>query len=313
MTDILAKTTNAKSDPYLVFVKECRIDHKKWLCEKYETIRRMGQGKPPKDFGYGYFKDPSFDWFDVAVDKHGYDRVVWMLNAFTQHHVTFFPNQSAQSKTLERLSLIELRDKIQATAAATKAELPWLKLAVFGDKRTGKNCLRNDANTKAISGIELDYDAGVVTFEQAIAKITEAKLMALLYTSASYKPEKPKWRILLPTSRLLPPGERKKLVARVNGLFGGVFDGACFTLSLSYYFGGVGENPSHRAIVVEGEYIDQRGDLDAGAIYTKKQERAKKKQAETPFKAFSEQRSGGGRDDIAQLFENIREGVELHD
>ena len=109
-----------------------------------------------------------------------------------------------------------------------------------------------------------------------------------------------------------PAERKKKLVARVNGLFGGVFDGACFTLSLSYYFGGVGENPSHRAVVVEGEYIDQRGDLDAGALYKKKKQKEQAEGQADPYKDFGKERSGVGRDDIAQLFENIREGVELH-
>ena len=181
-------------------------------------------------------------------------------------HVTFFPNQSAQSKTEQDLSLCELRDEIQNTTATAKDRLPWLKLAIFGDKRTDKNCLRFDKNVEAITGIELDYDAKVVSFEDAIATVTAAGLMVLAYTSANYKPEAPKWRLLLPTSATLPPNERSKLVARVNGLFGGIFSKESFTLSQSYYYGGIDSNPSHRAVVVEGDYIDLRDDLDAGAI-----------------------------------------------
>ena len=180
--------------------------------------------------------------------------------------VTFFPSEKAQRKTAEQLTLYALRDKIQNTTRSSKDKLPWLKLAVFGDARTERNCLRHNANVEAITGIELDYDQKQVSFETAIAILKKAGLTALVYTSARYAPEAPKWRLLLPTSEALPPQRRAALVARINGLFGGVFDQASFTLSQSYYYGGLADNPSHRAEVVEGDYIDQRDDLDAGAL-----------------------------------------------
>jgi len=63
-------------------------------------------------------------------------------------------------------------------------------------------------------------------------------LMALLYTSANYKPDKPKWRLLLPTSKPQPCDERKKYVARANGLFSGIFCAASWPLSQAFYYGG---------------------------------------------------------------------------
>src|SRR4029077_7081550 len=37
-------------------------------------------------------------------------------------------------------------------------------------------------------------------------------------------------------------------------------------LSQSYYYGSVNNSAEHRDVIVEGEYIDLRDDLDAGAI-----------------------------------------------
>ena len=119
--------------------------------------------------------------------------------------VTFFPDQYATRKSATELSLIELRDKIQRTSKASKAKLPWLKLARFGNKRSDAKCWRWDGNTEAISGVELDYDQKKMSFEDARAVIKQAGLLALLYTSARYQPNEPKWRILLPTSELLFP------------------------------------------------------------------------------------------------------------
>jgi Protein of unknown function (DUF3987) len=233
--------------------------------------------------------------------------------------VTFFPTYAAQSKRQEQLSLTGLRDKIQNTTRASKEELPWLKLCVFGRRRTELNCLRSNANVEAVTGIELDYDQQQISFETAIATVRKAKLMCLAYTTANYKPEQPKWRLVLPLSRMIAPprgamndtewdklmtAERGKLVARVNGLFGGVFDGASFTLSQAFYYGGIGDNPTHRAEVIAGEYIDLRADLDAGAIFKQREGTGR-----NPFEDYGSEQNL----DWSRPVRNIIEGVELHD
>jgi putative DNA primase/helicase len=180
--------------------------------------------------------------------------------------ITFFPTQTAQSMNVKNMTLHELRDMIQTTTAKSKSALPWLKLASFGEKRTSTGCLRHNENVEEITGAEGDYDGKKMPFEEAVAITERAHLRALIYTSPSHTDEAPKWRILAPTSEPLQPSEREKLVARLNGLFGGIFDTASFALSQSFYFGSVNGNPAHRAIVVEGDFIDERNDLDAGAI-----------------------------------------------
>ncbi len=204
------------------------------------------------------------------VKNHVTEKSAEVVALFPKEHaftVTIFPNQYAQSKKEHRLTLVELGELIRNKNGSKKSMLPFVKLARFGSKRTGKNCIRNNANVLEISGVELDYDAKQMTLDEAVGIVKKTKLKALLYTSASYSEAKPKWRIVLPTSKPLLPGERLKLVARVNGLFGGIFDGASFTLSQSYYFGSVGRNPAHRVEVTAGDYVDLRDDLDAGAIY----------------------------------------------
>jgi AAA domain/Primase C terminal 2 (PriCT-2) len=184
--------------------------------------------------------------------------------------VTFFATYAATAKTEKNIDLAELQSIIFHATAATKADLPWLKLAAFGDKRSKNNSFRHDANVVSISGIELDYDLGEVSFDAASNKLKEARLTAILYTSPSYTVPKPKWRVLLPTSQDLPPTERTKLAARVNGLFGGTFAGESFTLSQAYYYGSVASNPEHRVDCFTGDYVDLRDDLDAGAIGTER-------------------------------------------
>lgn len=180
--------------------------------------------------------------------------------------VTFFQNQIAAEKTEQQIALHELQDLIRRTSAPTKERLPWLKLARFGDRRSDKGSLRHDANLTAISGIEADYDDEEVSFEQAVEVAERAGLRAIIYTSPSHSAERPRWRILCPTSRELAPSSRTQLLARINGLYRGIFAVESFTLSQSYFFGSVNGNPNHRVEIIDGRAIDELEALDQIAL-----------------------------------------------
>jgi hypothetical protein len=64
--------------------------------------------------------------------------------------VTFFIDYSASAKWERKTTLPTLAARIADVTRQTKGQLPWLKLAAFGDKRTDKNSLRHDvANNSA--------------------------------------------------------------------------------------------------------------------------------------------------------------------
>ena len=110
------------------------------------------------------------------------------------------------------LTLPQLADRIAKQTAASKMELPWLKLAIFGNKRSDKNCLRTNANVLQITGIEVEHDAGEISFDTAIAAMRKAGIRSLLYTSPSYVPAtKERWRILVPLSQNHPPDDAGKI------------------------------------------------------------------------------------------------------
>ncbi len=182
--------------------------------------------------------------------------------------VTFFADYRAKLKREERLAPVELARRIECTIGPEKARLPWLKLARFGSARSRQGSLRHDKNMLSISGVEADYDGERVCFDAAIDTAEKQGLACIIYTSPSNRPEKPRWRVLSPTSCELLPRDRTKLVARLNGLYGGIFARESFTLSQSYYFGADASNSerTHRVAVVDGEVIDQIDKLDLIAI-----------------------------------------------
>lgn len=181
--------------------------------------------------------------------------------------VTFFPDHGAASATREALSLRQLLPKVLTTTAPSKAALPWVKLAAFGDQRTPKGSLRHNANVQTIDGIEGDYDQEVTSVDEAAALLRRAGLAAMLYTSPSHMPDLPRWRVLCPTSKPIDAQQRTALTARLNGVLGGTLSVESFTLSQAYYLGSVAGNPSHVALLVDGRAIDEAGELDAGARY----------------------------------------------
>lgn len=180
--------------------------------------------------------------------------------------ITFFPSSGAKEKREETLSLRAVAPRIRTTTSFEKARLPWLKLARFGDKRTDKQSLRNNENVLAISGIEGDYDTEVVTVDEAVALLKLAGLAGMIYTSPSHTEDAPRWRVLCPLSIEHQPSDRLLLLSRLNGVFHGGLSGESFTLSQSYYFGCINRSPSHRVELVDGDYLDNRADLDEVAI-----------------------------------------------
>jgi hypothetical protein len=183
-----------------------------------------------------------------------------------QFTITYFRSFGAGMKTEQKSTLADLANLIKTTAAPAKAELPWLKLAAFGDKRTEKGSLRHDGNVKWISGIEADYDAAQMPFDEAVGLLEYHCIMGLLYTSPSHQEAKPRWRILCPFELGRQPDKRAYYLARLNGAFGGIFSHESWTLSQAYYFGNIdGQSPA-RTAQIYGHTLDQLDDLDATAI-----------------------------------------------
>lgn len=190
---------------------------------------------------------------------------------------TEFPNQQAFSKTEHTGTPAEFLARLRTVGRfADKKQCPWVKLATFGDQRSIKKCVRTNANMLAVFGVEGDYDAkpdsdgNLISMERARDILKAHNIRALLYPSGSNKADKPRWRVLALLSRPCTPGERGGLVARINGVLGGVLADESFTCSQSYYFGDVGTN-DYRVIQTfddnAGQWIDLLPELDTGAIF----------------------------------------------
>jgi hypothetical protein len=153
---------------------------------------------------------------------------------------TVFADVSAQHATLHTTAWSALCTSLtDPPVFPSKILCPLLKLATFGTARTPKGSLRHDFNVTAVSGVVADYDAEILSVTQAAAVLESYGLEAFFYTSASHRPDAPRWRVLLPFSVELAQGAYWQNVAVVNELLDGVLAAESFTLSQSFYFGRV--------------------------------------------------------------------------
>lgn len=154
--------------------------------------------------------------------------------------ITLFPDVRATSAESYETTWADLAARcINPPVYPSKQDCPLIKLAAFGDQRTIKGSFRHDPNVLAVSGLEGDYDAGLIQPSVAAMLLELAGIQALVYTSPSHTSAAPRWRVLAPFAAEHTPTERRELLGRLNGALGGVLAHESFTLSQTYYVGRV--------------------------------------------------------------------------
>jgi hypothetical protein len=118
-----------------------------------------------------------------------------------------------------------------------KRSCPLLKFAEFGDLRTESDSLRHDGNVLRISGIEGDYDGEEISPSEAIARLEKHQIRGLVTTTYRHSDDRPRWRVLAPLSRPVPPEERLRFAEVLNGVLNGILAPESAVLSQSYYIG----------------------------------------------------------------------------
>jgi len=200
--------------------------------------------------------------------------------------ITIFDNVGCATASELDLSWPDLFKKISAPKIdKVKKGGKLIKLATFGTTRNPSEkqpdqsqwSLKHDDNILTVTGIEADYDAGIVAVADAVELLQKAGIRALVYTSWSdsvLDPPKynggPRWRVLAPLSEPVEPETRTMLVARLNGALKGILAGESFTLAQGYFFG---KRPGATFQCVstfddpeDGTCIDELHELDAIAI-----------------------------------------------
>jgi hypothetical protein len=179
---------------------------------------------------------------------------------------TLFRDRHGTEAYPQHATLGELAETVRSIVKPAKDALPLVKLGIFGDVRTARGSLRHDANLQTVTGTEADYDAGELSFDEAVEIAEKADLHCLIYTSPSCTVAKPRWRILAPFSQALPPDQRDRMMNRLAGLYGGIFGPESWVLSQCFYIGRVDGSVVPQTAITPGETIDLMDELDQTAI-----------------------------------------------
>jgi hypothetical protein len=170
--------------------------------------------------------------------------------------LTVFKSLNAAIPERKCMSWQEVVERVEHPQTySTKADCPLVKLGTFGERRTEKGSARFDDNMLAISGVEGDYDGGIVSPADAARMMGEAGITGLIYTSPSHTPENPRWRVLAPFSEPVAPQERAKYVDLLNGVLGGILAQESWTMSQTFYIGRVAGR-EYLTYSVEGMELD---------------------------------------------------------
>ena len=167
-----------------------------------------------------------------------------------------FSDKYARTKADRRSTWNDFAAMIKAPKTyPNKHACPLLTLGTFGDKRVGDGCLRHTDNLEAIAGVEIDHDAGTLSIEAAHEILQGAGVTAVLHTTASHTPAKPRWHGLFPLSHEHAPHQRLEIVLRIDKIFGGACAKESTSLACSWYFGKVDGVP-YTALESVGDYVD---------------------------------------------------------
>lgn len=180
---------------------------------------------------------------------------------------TRFPDLGSKTKKEVKVSLRALAPLIEAKTAESKDRLRLFSGLTFGCQKTLKGSLRSTDNALSVFAVFGDYDAGLVSPEDAVQLLQAAGLAALVYTTPSNMQggKGHRWRVVLALGRARPTDEYYTLVARVNGALGGILADESFKLSQSFYMGGVVGNKA-RTILVDGRFLDEATELDDTSV-----------------------------------------------
>ena len=144
----------------------------------------------------------------------------------------------------------ELGQWILGQHAATKAELPLIKLAHF-------NGTCEAVNLTMLYGIEAEHDAGTIQPEEAVTRLQAAGVTALIYTTPSSRTDAQRWRVLCPFAAPADPATLVNHLGRLAGALGnGVLAGESWTRGRRWYAGNASGGEPVRCLYTDGHPLD---------------------------------------------------------
>jgi hypothetical protein len=193
----------------------------------------------------------------------------------TRTPVAIFDDLTGSTVAMVTMNVEEMRDMANTTRAAKKEDLPTFIYGQFGSQRSAKGSLRHDANLISRTGWAVDYDDEMMSFDEVKARCNAVGIVCFGFTSPSHKHNKPRWRVAGPFSREITAAEYPRMIARINGVLGGVIAPESFKVTQAMFIGRV-DGVDFDSFVGDGEEdLDESEELDRSAIPLRRNKQTK--------------------------------------
>jgi hypothetical protein len=180
--------------------------------------------------------------------------------------VAIFDDLSGKTLTMVDMNVEELHDMANHTRATRKEDLPLFIAGKFGTLRTAKGSLRSDDNLIVRTGWAVDYDGEVMSLDDAKARCNATGVACFGYASPSHRTNAPRWRIAGPLSREITAAEYPRMIARINGVLGGVLAAESFKITQAMFIGRIDGVDFDSFVLDHEEGLDEVEELDRRAI-----------------------------------------------
>ncbi len=144
-------------------------------------------------------------------------------------------------------------------AYSGKQQQPLIKLGTYQNNSRAQGC-----ELKDVHGIELDYDDGQITPEQAADTLKGTGITAIVCSTYTSTPQQPKWRVFLPLSKPYAAKHRAALVGACDAVLGHVIAPESYTPKQIFF---VGRNPDtdYQMINLNGAALDTLSQIQQSA------------------------------------------------
>jgi hypothetical protein len=187
------------------------------------------------------------------------------LMANLELSVTRFRSVRARRAQLLKLTAPKLAKMIASESGPSKEALPLVGFFTLKTNRCASGSPHRNDNVAEITAIAIDYDEGLVGFDEVVAMLRKNGIGCIVYTTPSYTPQCPRWRIIALLSRPRSPADHQMLVDYLNRLIGQIAAKESYTLSQCYYYGMVNSGAAlFRVETIEGNTLDKLMAIAAG-------------------------------------------------
>ncbi len=186
--------------------------------------------------------------------------------------MTLFDSPQDTSRGIEEThDLADWVALLKKPRATEKKLLPCLVPARFGAVRNPDgSAFRHAGNLIEYGAAPGDYDAEKMAYDEAKRRLDAVGAAYIIYSTARHTEQTPRWRVICPLAKPVPPAQLGRVLARLNGVLGGELGTESGNRAQAFYYGELIGTDFRCDFADADECIDEMDELGDGIPLTPK-------------------------------------------